>query len=302
MMTADSPSPRGPMDGMIRFRTASGLSLAADAKGPGDAPPVLFLHGGGQTRHSWGGAVEMLAKAGFRAITIDLRGHGDSDWAPDGRYDVEVLADDLRDVIAALPRAPALVGASLGGLTSLLVAGETPALVRALVLVDVVPQIEMEGAGRIRDFMTARPEGFATVEEAADAVAEYLPHRPKRSDHSGLLRNLRQGGDGRYRWHWDPQLLEGRPTAAVWQERLEAAARRVRAPTLLIRGGLSQVVSMEGVEAFRRLIPHAGFVNVAEADHMVAGDANDAFAAPLLSFLESSTAGNTQSERPVRKS
>lgn len=248
---------------------------------------MVFLHGGGQTRHSWGSAIAMLGDVGFRALALDLRGHGDSDWAPDGRYDLDALADDLRDVIATLPDRPALIGASLGGLTSLLVAGEDAGAARALVLVDVVPQIETAGAAEIRDFMSGNPGGFATVEEAADAVAGYLPHRKRRSGNAGLMKNLRLREDGRYHWHWDPRLIQGRmPIDRA--DRLEEAARRVTVPTLLIRGGMSRVVSMEGVAAFRRLIPKAEFVNIPEADHMVAGDANDAFNAPLLAFLEHS--------------
>ncbi|MET0248173.1 MAG: alpha/beta fold hydrolase [Sphingobium sp.] len=264
------------------------MSVAADACGAEGAPSVVFLHGGGQTRHSWGAAVDELGQAGFRAITVDLRGHGDSDWSTDGRYDLDVLSDDLRAVIATLPDRPALVGASLGGLTSLLLAGEAPDLVCALVMVDVVPQIEPDGAEKILGFMTASPDGFATVDEAADAVAAYLPHREKRSSGTGLMKNLRLREDGRYRWHWDPRMLEqpARGAAEQWRGRLEAAATHVRVPTLLIRGGISQVVSMEGVEAFRALILHMEFANIADADHMVAGDENDAFATPLRSFLE----------------
>lgn len=279
----------GEADGpiVIRFHTQSGLALAADAAGPVDGPIVLFLHGGGQTRHSWGTAIHALASAGFRAITIDLRGHGESDWAPDGRYDLPALADDLRDVLAALPGTAALVGASLGGLTALLAAGEGAA-VRAVVLVDVVPQVEVEGATEIRDFMTANPDGFASIDDAADAVAAYLPHRGRRSSNAGLMKNLRLREDGRYYWHWDPRLMAGagRVDPSQMQPVLETAARAIAVPTLLIRGGRSRIVSLDGVKAFQTLIPHSEFVNIEQADHMVAGDANDQFNAPLLAFLE----------------
>lgn len=278
----------------LRFGTKSGVSIAADAAGPEDGPVVLFLHGGGQTRQSWGRAIAVLGQAGFRAITLDLRGHGDSDWAPDGRYDLPALRGDLLDVLAVLPGRPALVGASLGGLTSLLTIGtsETP-IARALVLVDVVPQIEMEGGREIRDFMTGNPHGFATVDEAADAVAAYIPHRPRPSDNRGLMKNLRLREDGRYYWHWDPAMMTGIGQVDPGAQRtaLDEAAARIRIPTLLVRGGRSRVVSMEGVKAFQRQIPHAEFVNIDEADHMVAGDANDSFNAPLVDFLERTRAG-----------
>lgn len=274
---------------MIEFETRSGLRIAADEIGPEGGPIVLLLHGGGQTRHSWGTALTRLGERGFRAITLDLRGHGDSDWSADGEYGLEALQSDLLDVLGKLPGRPAVVGASLGGLTALLTVGEgEPGLVRALVLVDVVPQIETEGAAEIRAFMTANPGGFATVDDAADAVAAYLPHRPRTKDNSGLMKNLRLRDDGRYYWHWDPKMMDGVREGRILEQKaaLEAAAARIEIPTLLIRGGRSRVVSLDGVKALQRIIPHCEFVNVADADHMVAGDANDAFNTPLLDFLD----------------
>src|SRR5215470_5515195 len=132
----------------IAFSGADGVTLRADARGdPGD-PPVLFLHGGGQTRHAWGGTAEALAREGRLAITLDLRGHGESDWARgDAPYRLECFAADLRAVIAELARPPVLVGASLGGLTSLLALGESAEpIASAAVLVDIAPRIEPEGA------------------------------------------------------------------------------------------------------------------------------------------------------------
>ncbi|WP_254913625.1 alpha/beta fold hydrolase [Sphingobium sp. Z007] len=276
---------------MIRFDGFGGVALAADVAGPANGASVLFLHGGGQTRHSWGRAVDEAAARGFRAITLDLRGHGDSDWAPDGDYRIDAHVADIRAVVATLPDVPALVGASLGGLASLLATGESPApIARGLVLVDVVPQIEMEGAQEIRAFMTGNADGFATVEAAADAVAAYLPHRTRPSSSAGLMKNLRRRDDGRLHWHWDPAMLgdlKGLDPAAR-EARFTHAATKVRVPTLLIRGGMSRIVSMDGVAAFRRAMPHSEFINIEQADHMVAGDANDAFNAPLLDFLDRS--------------
>jgi pimeloyl-ACP methyl ester carboxylesterase len=273
---------------VIHFSTRSGLSLAASAAGPEDGRAVLFLHGGGQTRHSWGTAVTVLGDAGFRAITLDTRGHGDSDWAQDGRYNLATLADDLDDVMAQIKDpSPALIGASLGGLTSLISTGRRGAVKpRALVLVDVVPRLEVAGTTEITGFMAANPEGFASVDEAADVIAAYLPHRQGRKNNQGLMKNLRLREDGRYYWHWDPAML-GKWGAQLdgTLEELEDAARSVDVPALLIKGGRSRIVSAEGVRSFQKLIPHAEFVNIEEADHMVAGDANDAFNAPLLDFL-----------------
>ncbi|MET0371123.1 MAG: alpha/beta hydrolase [Sphingobium sp.] len=276
---------------MIRLAGSGGVTLAADEAGERGRPGVLLLHGGGQTRYSWGRAVRALADDGFHAVTVDLRGHGDSDWAPGGDYALDSLAADVVALAATFPAPPALVGASLGGLSALLAAGETPGTARALVLVDVVPRVEPEGANEIRDFMTGAPNGFATLDEAAEAVARYLPHRPRPKDTNGLAKNLRLGADGRYRWHWDPAMMQSRKGEVRSDEhtdRLKAAARAITIPTLLIRGGKSRVVSLEGAAELRELIPHSEYVNIDEADHMVAGDANDAFNTPLIDFLERS--------------
>jgi non-heme chloroperoxidase len=156
-----------------------------------------------------------------------------------------------------------------------------------LVLVDVVPRIDPAGAERIGAFMRARPDGFASLDEAAQAVADYVPGRPRPSDTSGLQKNLREGDDGRWRWHWDPAFLGsfGRFDPTEREADLVEAARRLTLPTLVVRGGLSDVVSEEGVQEFLALVPQAEYVNVADASHMVAGDRNDAFTRAVVSFL-----------------
>lgn len=265
-----------------------GVTIVADAAGPAAGTPVLFLHGGGQTRQSWGKAIGEAAKRGYRAISLDLRGHGESGWSPDGVYGMELFAGDVRAVIETLGAPPVLVGASLGGLAALIIAAYPPPTVAGLVLVDVATRIEERGTREIGSFMTSAPNGFASLEEAADAVSAYLPHRPRPKDVSGLKRNLRLREDGRYHWHWDPAFINRRlaPGSARPDPTLfEDAARVIRAPTLLVRGGLSKVLSPEGVREFLALVPHAEFVDVAGADHMVAGDANDAFNDAVFAFL-----------------
>src|ERR1700760_3352135 len=190
----------------IQLRGA-GLDLAADVAGPADGPTVLFLHGSGQTRQSWGDALRAAAARGYRAYALDQRGHGDSEWSPDGAYSLEVFCADLRALIPQLGAPPVLVGASLGGLVGMLVGGTPQPPLRALVLVDITPRVEMEGAKEVVAFMASAPQGFATLEEAADAVAAYLPHRSRPRSTDGLRRNLRQRGDGRWYWHWDPAFM-----------------------------------------------------------------------------------------------
>ncbi len=274
----------------IELRGHDGLVLRGEAFGSPDASPVLLLHGGGQTRHSWSGTAQRLAREGWRALSLDLRGHGESSWSPEGAYDLEDFVRDLVEVARALPRRPVVVGASLGGMAALCAEGEsrTP-LLRAVVLVDVTPRLEPGGVLRIISFMTDRPEGFASLEEAANAVAAYREHRARPSDLAGLEKNLRRGDDGRWRWHWDPRFLsrDRHVGNTLTPERLLDAARGLRVPTLLVRGKLSDVVSLEGAAEFRKAAPHARFADVSGAGHMVAGDRNDLFTDAVIGFLRS---------------
>lgn len=277
-----------------QFVGRDGNRLAADASGPVDGPPVVLLHGGGQTRHSWGTTLSALAQAGWRAYSVDMRGHGESEWAADGDYTLDAFAGDVTAVAASLPSAPALVGASLGGLSSLAAVGQQPErrLATALVLVDVAPRIEEAGRERIAEFMMEHMEsGFASLDEVADAIARYNPHRPRPEDLSGLRKNLRQR-DGRWYWHWDPAFIRGglgapdeTRTTIIDTGQLEAAARRIEVPVLVVRGRVSDLLSEEGARELLDLVPHGEMVSVAGAGHMVAGDRNDLFNDAVVSFL-----------------
>ena len=279
------------MTGLTRSTLpGSGLQLVADVAGEPNAPTLMFLHGSGQTRQSWGRALEEAARRGYRALSLDLRGHGDSDWSPDGQYTLDRFAADVRQAIEYTGAEPIVIGASLGGIVGLLIAASPPPLLRALVLVDIAPRVEMSGAKEVTAFMDSAPNGFDSLEQAADAVAAYLPHRPRPKDTSGLQRNLRLR-DGRYYWHWDPALLQmGRNADFTGPNPLEKAACALKIPTLLIRGGRSRIVSETGVREFLEMAPHAEFVDISNAHHMVAGDANDAFNEAVFAFADKQTA------------
>jgi pimeloyl-ACP methyl ester carboxylesterase len=281
---------------VVRLPGAGGITLAADLGGPVGGPTVVLLHGGGQTRHSWHGTWKVLARSGWRVWSVDLRGHGDSDWDPDGRYLIDAFTGDVQAIVESLPKPPVLVGASLGGLASLVAVGEAPRqeeMARALVLVDVAHKMERAGTQRIGDFMTGSIDGFATLEEAADAIAAYNPHRPRTKDLSGLSKNLRQRDDGRWVWHWDPAFVSGKfgsadetRAAEAGFPRLTAAVEALTIPTLLVRGRSSDLLSEEGAADFLARAPHAEFADVAGAGHMVAGDRNEVFNQAILDFLE----------------
>lgn len=268
-----------------------GVDLVADAFGDEQGPPVVLLHGGGQTRHAWGSAAQVFAQAGRYALAVDLRGHGHSDWSPDGMYGLSRFAGDVHSIVEHLGRPPALVGASLGGLSSIIAIGETAGPVASsLVLVDVAPRVEEEGRNKIADFMRSGFDGFDTLDEAADLIAAFVPHRARPTDLSGLRKNLRQRGDGRWYWHWDPRFITNREgvdgqEGLVNHERLCAAARRITIPTMLVRGRMSDIVSDESVRELQELVPHAEVVDVAGAGHMVAGDKNDVFNSAVIEFV-----------------
>ena len=284
-MSAGTRLPSTP-DPMLYWVGAGGLRLAGDAWGDPRGPLVLLQHGGGQTRHAWKGTGQTLGAAGYHAVAFDARGHGDSDWDPDGDYSQDVMVEDLTRIIASIGgHRPVLVGASMGGGTSLVAAGEDHVDATALVLVDIAPRVEMSGVDKIKAFMSQSPEGFNSLEEVADAIASYQPHRPRPQNLSGLGKNVRLGSDGRYHWHWDPQFRPGARNLEQRQARLEACARSLTLPTLLVRGGLSDILTEAGAQEFLELCPHAEYVNVAGAAHMVAGDRNDIFADAVIDFL-----------------
>jgi len=276
----------------VKFRGVDGLTLIADewnrdAESAANRSSVLFLHGGGQNRFSWKSTSQILADEGLHVVALDSRGHGDSDRAPDANYTVDALVEDTLAVLEQIGRPTVLIGASMGGMTALPVAHQAgPDKVTKLVLVDVVPRYEKDGSARIREFMASGLDGFESLDEAADAVAAYLPYRAKPRSPEGLKKNLRLR-DGRWFWHWDPAFLTAPPDDSfVRTEMLEQAAIALTIPILLIRGRLSDVVSEEGVKHFLETVPHAEFAELSDAGHTAAGDDNDAFSEVVVQFVD----------------
>lgn len=268
-----------------KIKGHDGVALAVDMAGDPADCSVILLHGGGQTRHAWGDALSIIADQGYFVISADLRGHGDSDWAAPGGYSLNHFAADVQALCQHCQRPPVLIGASLGGLAALVAQGtSTGPLAKGLALVDIVPQVNPEGVGQILAFMQAHPEGFASLEAAADSVAKYLPHRGPRRNVQGLQKNLRLREDGRYYWHWDPKFI-GSDDLRSSIDSLAEATTAIKVPVLLIRGSNSNVVDQAGMDNLRERIPHARFREIRGAGHMVAGDSNDAFTSAVLEFL-----------------
>lgn len=281
----------------INLQGADGNLLSGDLFAPQEPSRglVLLLHGGGQTRHAWRYTGTALAAEGWTTVALDQRGHGDSAWVEDGDYSFSAYARDLtaasEQLEADFGTAPLLVGASLGGIAGMLArkSNSRGSPLRGLVLVDITPVTREGGTDHIIEFMASNAgSGFDSLEDAADAIARYLPHRPRPKSLNGLKRNLRQGPDGRFRWHWDPRFIDARRLDgrdAERDARLSEAARTLEIPVLLVRGLESELVGDDEVRAFLDLVPHGKAVDVAGARHMVAGDVNDVFTEKVSAFL-----------------
>ena len=274
----------------MKFKVDAGLELVASKWGDVNDPLVILMHGGGQTRHAWGSTGEILSKSGFYVLSLDLRGHGDSQWHPDGDYLIESYKGDLVSILNQVGKPASLVGASLGGMVSLSLASDLNKkdLVSALVMVDIGLYPNEKGSNEIVSFMQSGIKGFANLNEASDAVSAYLPHRKRPRDNRGLEKNLRLKEDGRYYWHWDPRFLDERDddSRENQKEKNIRLAKNISIPTLLIRGALSNVVTQKEVDDFLKIIPHSEFQEIEKAAHMVAGDRNDIFANSAIKFLK----------------
>lgn len=243
--------------------------------GRASAPPVVCLHGGGQTAYMWEELGAALAGR-YHVLAPDLPGHGDSD--PIDAIDRNVFAATLPGLLAefGIERA-ALVGASLGGWVSLALAVSRPELVAGIALVDIGHRLEDEGVDRIIDFMR-RHESFADLEEAAAAVREFQPQR-KDVKVENLRRNLRQRPDGRWEWKhmFGKRLREDgtQPELGGWRALaagLEDEVTTLTCPVLILRGRESDVLSDEGAEELAALITNAQLARISGAGHLAAGD------------------------------
>jgi len=269
---------------IVRFK-GDGLELAGEAFGDPAAPPVLFFHGGGQSRSAWRGSARKLGGAGYYGITFDLRGHGGSDWAADGDYVLDAFGRDVERLLHQFDRPVTLVGASRGGQAALVGGSRAPGRVRLIVLADVAPLMRDDGIDGIRAFFAASEAGFATLDEAAATLARHLG-QPRLPDASGLARSMRLGADGRWHWRWDPATGRAEFLQPPGEgEAVLAAAARVRSPVVLVRAEFSHLLTDEGVDRFRALAPQLQVVIAKGAGHMFTADRNDAFAADLLEWL-----------------
>lgn len=275
----------------VSWTMDDGVRIVGEAFGDPSAPGILLAHGGGQTRYAWSRVARRLGDAGWYAVAIDLRGHGESDWDPAQDYTTARYGQDTAAIARTFRAPPVLVGASLGGNSGILAVGRfAPQAFRALVLVDITPQVDEKGVEKVQGFLGQHiTQGFASYEEAAQAISSYLPERRgRKSNIESLARYLHPRGDGRYRWHWDPAFIEGRASSRLnpgTVAELNDALAAISVPILLIRGSDSELVNADNVAHFMEVAPHAQFRDVTGAGHMIVGDRNDVFAEVLDEFL-----------------
>lgn len=257
----------------VTVQVATNRSVSALRWGQ-DEPRLVLVHGGAQNAHTWDTVALALD---VPMLAVDLPGHGHSSWRDDGRYVPEVMAVDLATVVAELaPRAEAVVGMSLGGLTSLALAAQAPHLVARLGLVDITPGVNRTKAKAVLDFVNG-PQRFASFEEL---LARTMAHNPTRSESSlrrGILHNARQLDDGSWQWRYDRGTHarstddgDALPTGEL--SPLWALLAATTCPVLLARGGVSPVVDDADVAELLRQRPDAEVVVIDGAGHSVQGD------------------------------
>lgn len=274
----------------VTFHGRDGLRLVGDRRGSASAPPVLLLHGSGQSRYSWSAAATALAAGGWQTVTLDLRGHGASGRAAGGAYRLDDFTHDVMAVVEALAAPPVLIGASMGGSLALLATAELgPGRVRGIVLADSTHRSDDAGQADLTAFARGAAEGYRTPEDACRALAS-LQLGSSDPPHPDRVRPLLQEADGRFWWPWDPGFARlwaevGDEDRAANAASILEAAQRVDSPMLLVRGGASRVVTEEIAAEFRAAVPSVQYRELAGVGHMLTGDDNDAFIEAIEPFL-----------------
>ncbi len=257
--------------------------------GDSTAPRLLLLHGFAQTAHAWDLVALSLADR-FHVISLDQRGHGDSDWAPDGDYSPEAQQRDLDAVLEHLGDDPLIpVGLSMGGRNAFTLASRRPETASALVVVDTGPRTVKRGRSRIRDFVTM-PDVLDSFDEFVDRVHAYVPHRSMEQIRLSLLNNIREMPDGRWTWKYDRLLRDPnyrRPT--VSEEETWELWSSITCPTMIVRGSESDVLDEETVAEMVNRLPGTVDVEVPEAGHLVPGDNPAGFVNEVKPWLEKVT-------------
>jgi len=267
------------------FIGAAGNRLVADVFGERGSS-VLLLHGGGQTRHSWRETAQRLARSGATAYALDQRGHGDSGWSSAGAYSIQDHARDIAGFVARLAlRRPIVAGMSMGGINAIAYAVEHASALRALVSIDVGPDVQFEPVERLMQGLGAYRH-FQSPEDAAERLSKLGARRARSLLKDTLSWNLRQERDGTWTWKYDPRTLVGLSAEDILAPRkpLWDVLGRISCPVLVVRGGDSEIFSEGDAEKLTRHLPHAVCVTVPNARHSVQTDNPRGLAEALTAF------------------
>ena len=269
-----------PEDRTVR---ANGMNFHYLEWGDPANPTVVMLHGVSQQAHSWD-FVSLALSPVYHVIALDQRGHGDSNWSKYGIYTLKAHLRDIGGFVRALDlKKIILVGLSMGGRNSIAYAGIHPERIDRLVIVDVGPEIMKKGIENIQRFVR-RTDILPTREAFIERAHQFNPLRPIEQLRDRLSWHLRQLPDGQWTWKYD-RRFRNRRSAEAGQEDLWSYVRRVKAPTLLVRGALSDILSPAAAKRLQKAIPGSSLVVIEKAGHTVAGDNPPAFAAAVRSFL-----------------
>ncbi len=257
-----------PVDRWVR---ANGMNFHLLEWGDPGKPGVLMLHGASQQAHSWD-FISLGLSSEYHVLVLDQRGHGDSDWAPDGDYSIEAAQGDLDGIVDALGLADFnLMGHSMGGRNSFVWASRHPGMLRSLTIVDTGPETVRQGSDRIRRFREL-PDNLDTFEEFADRVQEYTG-RSREQVLGALQYSIRQGADGKWTWKYDKVMRQSGRTESYWTpEQLWDCVKRIDCPTLVTRGDRSDIFAAETMDRMCEDIADCTCVTIANAGHLVQGD------------------------------
>jgi pimeloyl-ACP methyl ester carboxylesterase len=251
----------------------------------GAGVPIVFLHGGGLTAHTWDVLIAML-RHNYRCVALDQRGHGDSEWSPVIDYRIAAHLGDIEGFIDALKiERPVLVGQSMGGLNSIAYATRHSDQMRAMVIVDVAPGISESGASRIRDFAST-PE-LDSPQEFLDRAVKFNPIRDPAVLRRSLHYNLRETPAGKWMFKHDQRRRsdDGMKSFSEDRARLASEVSKIKCPTLIVRGALSDVLSEEAAAKFAKSLPDGRFVTIEKSGHNVQGDNPRALLDAMLAFF-----------------
>ena len=249
-----------------------------------DEPELVLIHGGAQNAHTWDTVALALDRP---LVAVDLPGHGHSDWRDDGDYGPERNAEAVAVAVEQLAsRAAAVMGMSLGGLTTIVLAARRPELVRRAVVVDVTPGTDHAKAAPIVAFVDG-PEYFADFDEILQRTIQFNPTRSESSLRRGILHNAKEVEGGRWTWRYDrlDRVRKEASDGKVDFSELWGAVSEISCPVILVRGGTSGVVGDEDVEEWRRRQPESEVVVVEGAGHSIQGDKPVELAALVERFV-----------------